>query len=71
VQFLTVGRLAWLARDKVGYRPQPYEQLAGFYRRLGHDEEARKVLLAKQRRRRAGLSNTGKIFGLVLDGLVG
>src|SRR5262249_7177252 len=41
-------RLDWLKRY-TGYSPQPYEQLAGYYRRLGHDEEARRVLLAKER----------------------
>ncbi len=40
-------RLVWLGRSSVGYRPQPYEQLAAFYRRMGHDDQARKVLLAK------------------------
>ena len=65
------GRLAWLSRDQDGYRAQPYEQLAAYYRRLGHDAEARKVLVAKQRRRRAGLSIPGKILGHVLDALVG
>ena len=44
-------RLDWLNRSG-GYSPQPYEQLAGYYRRLGHDEQARRVLLAKQRQRR-------------------
>ncbi|MET7403103.1 hypothetical protein ABZS66_57460 [Dactylosporangium sp. NPDC005572] len=46
-------RLAWLARvvDAVP-PPQPYEQLAAVYRQLGHDDEARTVLLAKQRRQR-------------------
>ncbi|GGM76568.1 hypothetical protein ACFFX1_06810 [Dactylosporangium sucinum] len=46
-------RLGWLARvvDEVP-PPQPYEQLAAVYRQLGHDDEARTVLLAKQRRQR-------------------
>ena len=44
-------RLRWLKRS-CDYRPQPYEQLAVYYRLLGHDEQARRVLLAKQRRRR-------------------
>jgi hypothetical protein len=47
------GRLRWLRRDPAGYLPQPYEQLASVYRREGHDEAARQVLIAKQRRRRA------------------
>jgi hypothetical protein len=46
-------RLEWLGRMPE-YRDQPYQQLtlAAYYRRLGHDEQARIVLLARQRRRR-------------------
>ena len=65
------GRLAWLGQAEADYRAQPYEQLAAYYRRLGLDEEARRVLVAKQRRRRAGLSLAGKITGYVLDAVVG
>ena len=65
------GRLSWLAHAEADYRPQPYEQLAAYYRRLGHDKEARRVLVAKQRRRRAGLGAGGKIVGYALDGIVG
>jgi len=46
-------RLCWLRRDRAGYLPQPYEQLASTYRRQGHDGAARRVLIAKQQRRRA------------------
>jgi hypothetical protein len=50
---VSVGqRLGWLAADPGEYSPQPYEQLAGVYRRSGDDEAARRVLIAKQRRRR-------------------
>lgn len=45
-------RLDWLGRTTDGLPPQPYEQLAAVYRQLGHDDDARTVLLAKQRRRR-------------------
>jgi len=65
------GRLAWLAHAETGYRAQPYEELAAYYRRLGHDEEARRVLLAKQRRRRKNLGPPGKLTGYLLDGIVG
>ncbi len=67
----TCGRLAWLAHAESSYRAQPYEQLAAYYRRLGHDEEARRVLLAKQRRRRDTLGPVGKLTGYLLDGIVG
>jgi hypothetical protein len=65
------GRLAWLARAEPEYRAQPYEHLAAYYRRLGHDDEARRVLLAKQRRRRSTLGPIGKTTGYLLDGIVG
>lgn len=66
-----VGRCGWLRRDAERYRPQPYEQLAAYYRRLGHDDDARRVLLAKERRRRATLGPVARTAGYVLDGLVG
>jgi hypothetical protein len=44
-------RIAWLNRDP-GYSPQPYRQLAGSYRAVGHDASARKVLVASEDRRR-------------------
>ena len=36
-----------------GYLPQPYEQLAGVYRREGNEQAARTVAIAKQQARRA------------------
>jgi hypothetical protein len=64
-------RLGWLDRDPDGYRPQPYEQLATVYRQIGHEPDARTVLLVKQRRRRRQLSPAGAAWGLLQDGLVG
>ena len=64
-------RCRWLARDAQSYRPQPFEQLAAYYRRLGHDDDARRVLLAKERRRRATLHPLRRVSGYLLDGLVG
>lgn len=64
-------RCRWLDRDAGVYRPQPYEQLAAYYRRLGHDDDARRVLLAKQRRRRRTLGRPARVLGYLLDGLVG
>lgn len=65
------ARCTWLERDSGSYRPHPYEQLAGYYRRLGHDEDARRVLVAKQRRRRRTLAPPARLAGYLLDGLVG
>ncbi|MFB9206717.1 hypothetical protein ACFFV7_36370 [Nonomuraea spiralis] len=62
-------RLDWLAKE--AYQPQPYEQLAAVYRRQGHDEAARDVLLAKQRRRRSGQRLGARLWGHVQDWTVG
>ncbi|WP_214323648.1 hypothetical protein [Nonomuraea sediminis] len=64
-------RLAWLRNDGGRYVPQPYEQLAATYRRLGDDADARTVLLAKQRRRRAKLPPYARAWGLLQDLTVG
>ncbi|MET7365963.1 oxidoreductase [Streptomyces sp. NPDC005566] len=63
-------RLAWVRRNP-GYAPQPYEQLAGWYRQIGHDDDARRVLLAKQRHRRLTLSLSARAWGRLLDVTVG
>ncbi|MEU0029766.1 oxidoreductase [Streptomyces sp. NPDC006335] len=64
-------RVAWLRRGTDGYLPQPYEQLTAAYRRLGHEDEARTVLLAKQRHRRSTLPPHSRAWGYVQDGTVG
>ncbi|MDQ0777103.1 hypothetical protein QF026_005569 [Streptomyces aurantiacus] len=63
-------RIAWIRRSP-GYSPQPYEQLAGWYRLIGHDDDARLVLLAKQRHRRGTLRPVARIWGHVFDAVVG
>ena len=63
-------RLDWLNRS-VDYAPQPYEQLAAYYRRLGHDEEARRVLLAKLRQRRRQRAWWARWWGWLQDWLAG
>ena len=63
--------MAWLQLDGGRYRPQPYEQLAAFYRRIGHDHDARRVLLAKQRARRTTLRPYAKAWAYLLDATVG
>ncbi len=63
-------RRAWLNRT-AGYSPQPYEELARYYRRLGHDEQARHVLLAKQRRGRRQRPWWTRWWGWLQDVLAG
>jgi hypothetical protein len=64
-------RLGWLTNNPLGYRPQPYEQLAAVYRRAGRDHDARTIAIAKQRARRRTLNPPERLWSLLLDGLVG
>jgi hypothetical protein len=67
------GQSAWrvprslVRSDCAASQPQPYEQLAEFYRRAVHDDDVRRVLLAKQRHRRTTLSAPGRPAGRPLD----
>ncbi|WP_328507233.1 oxidoreductase [Streptomyces sp. NBC_00391] len=63
-------RVAWI-RSSPGYSPQPYEQLATWYRKAGHDDDARRVLLARQRHRRRALAPAARVWGHLLDVTVG
>ncbi|MBL8580855.1 MAG: hypothetical protein JNL61_01340 [Rhizobiaceae bacterium] len=50
-------RLDWLSRQtperwKEDFWPQPYEQLANVFQHMGHDEDARAVLIVKERLQR-------------------
>jgi hypothetical protein len=64
-------RVAWLSRNATGYQPGPYEHLAAAYRRVGLDDQARRILLAKQRARRRTLPASARPWGLVQDAAVG
>jgi hypothetical protein len=57
--------------NEAGFSPQPYEQLATVYRRTGRDDAARKVLIAKQRRRRGQLNRPGRLWNILLYWTVG
>jgi hypothetical protein len=60
-------RMKWLISGEDGYAPQPYEQLAAAYRRIGHDADARIVLHARQRRRHQNLPLPARAWGLLQD----
>jgi hypothetical protein len=64
-------RMRWFGLEVADYHPQPYEQLAGYYRSLGHDEQARVVQIAKERHRRVGLNLPGRLWGRLQDLAVG
>jgi hypothetical protein len=63
-------RLDWLGRSSE-YHGQPYEQLASYYTQLGHDDQARQVLLAKQRARTKQQPWWRRWWGWLQDGMVG
>ncbi|CAM5295572.1 Oxidoreductase OS=Streptomyces griseorubiginosus OX=67304 GN=AQJ54_11110 PE=4 SV=1 [Streptomyces griseorubiginosus] len=65
--FPLAERLEWVAAATAEYNPEPYERLAAVLRAGGEDEDAREVLLAKQRRRRETLPPAAKFWGYVQD----
>ena len=59
------SRLRWLDRQvserwEEDFWPQPYEQLATVLRQMGHDEEARAVLIVKERLQRRARRSRAK-----------
>lgn len=56
-----------MAAATAEYNPEPYERLASVLRSGGEDEDAREVLLAKQRRRRESLPIAAKLWGYMQD----
>ena len=64
-------RLQLLRRQKGGYRAQPYEFMAAYYRALGHEEDARVILIEKERVRRAEGRPWDRLVGVIFGTLVG
>jgi hypothetical protein len=60
-----------LGHQTPAYSAQPYQHLAAFHREAGNEADARHVLIAHQRRRRKRLRLAGRLWGLLLDALVG
>nr|BFE71441.1 hypothetical protein GCM10020092_047420 [Actinoplanes digitatis] len=64
-------RVDWLARDPDSHHRQPYEQLAAVLRGQGRGDQARLLLLARQRRDTARGSGFTRAWGLLQDATVG
>jgi hypothetical protein len=60
-------RLRWLARDPDGYLPQPYEQLAAHYTKIGQPVEARRVLHTREHRQRRTRPFLGRLWSVLQD----
>ncbi|MFK4147556.1 oxidoreductase [Streptomyces sp. NPDC004065] len=65
--FSLAERVDWVRAATAEYNPEPYERLAAVLREAGEDEDAREVLLAKQRRRRETLPPAARLWGYVQD----
>lgn len=65
--FPLARRLEWVAAATPEYSPEPYERLAAVLRDSGEDSDAREVLIAKHRRRRATLPPAAKAWGHLQD----
>ncbi|MEV0225894.1 oxidoreductase [Streptomyces sp. NPDC050704] len=65
--FPLARRLGWVAAATPEYNPEPYERLATVLRNGGEEEDAREVLLAKQRHRRENLPIAAKLWGYAQD----
>ncbi|MFE9793398.1 oxidoreductase [Streptomyces goshikiensis] len=65
--FPLARRVAWVEAATPEYSPEPYERLAAVLRASGEDADAREVLLAKQRRRRATLPPAARAWGHLQD----
>jgi hypothetical protein len=64
-------RLEWLSRDPDGRPPQPYEQLADLYARIGQPVEARRVLYARELHQRDAKTTIGRVWSTLQDVTVG
>jgi hypothetical protein len=65
------ARMSWLARHPDGYAPGTHDNLATAYRRVGHVEAARRVMIDKYWRRRRELRFPGKAWNWLLYLTVG
>ncbi|MFF5443650.1 oxidoreductase [Streptomyces sp. NPDC012888] len=65
--FPLARRMEWVRAATPEYSPEPYERLAAVLRASGEDADAREVLLAKQRRRRATLPPAARAWGYLQD----
>jgi hypothetical protein len=66
-------RLEWLRRQLPDFRPQPYDQLARVFRRMGREADAVEVLIAKQEDliRHGRLSWWGRLTRRILGVTIG
>lgn len=64
-------RLDWMAQYVNGFSPGPYDQLAAALTRDGREQEAREVLMVRERRRHRAMGRLGATWGAVQDTAIG
>ncbi|MFB7945073.1 hypothetical protein ACFC6L_09135 [Kitasatospora phosalacinea] len=65
------ARLDWLAEHVTAAPPAVYAQLAAAYRQAGQEQAARDVLIRKERLRHRAAGPAGRVWGHLLEALVG
>ncbi|WP_203828527.1 hypothetical protein [Actinoplanes palleronii] len=64
-------RLDWMARFGAGFAPGPYDQLAAALRRDGREQDARQVLVVRERLRHRAMGRLGAVWGAIQDATIG
>nr|WP_221375392.1 hypothetical protein [Actinoplanes polyasparticus] len=64
-------RLDWMAAYATGFSPGPYDQLAAALTRDGREQEARQVLVVRERRRHHAMGVLGGLWGAVQNVAIG
>ncbi|WP_034488386.1 hypothetical protein [Actinomadura oligospora] len=65
------ARIEVFLRDRAGYVPHSYEQLAAYYRRIGNERNAQNVQIAKHRHYRRTRPWYGRVWGYLQDWTIG
>ena len=69
--YLDASERIKLLRRQPGYAAQPYEFMAAYYRALGHEEAARRILIEKERVRHQDFSPLSRIGSVISSTLLG
>ncbi|MBR7825408.1 hypothetical protein KDK95_03755 [Actinospica sp. MGRD01-02] len=69
--YLDAGERVGLLRRQPGYTAQPYEFMAAYYRALGHEEAARRILIEKERVRHRDFHSLSRLGSVISSTLLG
>jgi hypothetical protein len=69
--YLDAAERVKLLRRQPGYTAQPYEFMAAYYRALGHEEAARRILIEKERVRHRDFHSLSRLGSVISSTLLG